>query len=62
MDSTIKLNNSSLSFNSIPPDYQHVLLTSPSDNRLHELVEYEVSVLIFLWKETKIKHPFLIFV
>ncbi|CAH8484838.1 unnamed protein product [Schistosoma intercalatum] len=41
VDSTIKLNNSSLSFNSIPPDYQHVLLTSPSDNRLHELVEYE---------------------
>ncbi|RTG89014.1 uncharacterized protein DC041_0000792 [Schistosoma bovis] len=41
VDSTVKLNNSSLSFNSIPPDYQHVLLTSPSDNRLHELVEYE---------------------
>uniref|UniRef100_A0A094ZP29 Golgin subfamily A member 4 n=1 Tax=Schistosoma haematobium TaxID=6185 RepID=A0A094ZP29_SCHHA len=41
VDSTVKLNNSSFSFNSIPPDYQHVLLTSPSDNRLHELVEYE---------------------
>ncbi|VDO67539.1 unnamed protein product, partial [Schistosoma margrebowiei] len=62
VDSTVKLNNSSLSFNSIPSDYQHVLLTSPSENRLHELVEYEVSVLIFLWKKTKIKCPFLIFV
>ncbi|CAH8492576.1 unnamed protein product [Schistosoma rodhaini] len=41
VDNTVRSNNYSLSFNSIPPDYQHVLLTSPSDNRLHELVEYE---------------------